>query len=84
MNKRAEIRYDPTAAAPYFTYWDRPETFEDAVEHIVWFENARSAEAKLRLIPAYGFSGVGVWNLMRFFPALWIVLNQLFSVAKPG
>ncbi|MBE6724120.1 MAG: LysM peptidoglycan-binding domain-containing protein [Ruminococcaceae bacterium] len=84
LNKRAEILFDPQAASPYFTYWDRPETFEDAVEHIVWFENARSAEAKMRLVPEYGFSGIGVWNLMRFFPGLWVVLNQLFSVVKPG
>ena len=70
--------------SPFFTYCVRPATYADAVEHIVWFENARSAEAKLRLIPEYGFSGLGVWNLRRFFPGLWTVLNQLFSVSKPG
>ena len=84
VEKRAEIRFDTRAMSPFFTYWDRPETYADAVEHIVWFENARSAEAKLRLIPEYGFSGLGVWNLRRFFPGLWTVLNQLFSVSKPG
>jgi len=84
LDRRAEIRFDERAMSPFFTYWDRPRTFSDAVEHIVWFENARSAEAKLRLIPEYGFSGLGVWNLRRFFPGLWTVLNQLFTVAKPG
>ncbi len=84
VEKRAEIRFDSRAASPFFTYWDRPRTYSDAVEHIVWFENARSAEAKLRLIPEYGFAGLGVWNLRRFFPGLWTVLNQLFTVSKPG
>ena len=50
------------------------------MEHVVWFENARSVEAKARLIAEFGFSGIGVWNLMRPFPALWTVLNQLFSL----
>ncbi|MBQ3859011.1 MAG: LysM peptidoglycan-binding domain-containing protein [Clostridia bacterium] len=78
--KRAGIRFDERAASPFFTYFDRPETYADAVEHVVWFENARSVEAKARLIADFGFSGIGVWNLMRPFPALWTVLNQLFSL----
>ena len=31
-----------------------------------------------------GFAGLGVWNLRRFFPGLWTVLNQLFTISKPG
>ncbi len=73
----AEIRFDARAMSPFFTY-------RDEAEHVVWFENARSAEAKLRLIPEYGFSGMGVWNLTRWFTALWTVTNQLFDTDKPG
>ena len=73
----AQIRFDETAMSPFFTY-------RDGAEHVVWFENARSVDAKLRLVPAYGFSGIGVWNLTRYFPALWTVVNRLFTVSKPG
>ncbi len=80
--KNAAIEYDETAQAPFFTYFDRPATYSDAVEHIVWFQNARSADAMLRLVNEYGMYGAGVWNLTRFFPALWLVMNSLYSIMK--
>lgn len=80
----ASIEYDETAQAPFYRYYDRPVTFDDAVEHIVWFENARSAEAMLRLVAEYGLTGAGIWNIMRFFPALWLIANQLYTIRKSG
>ena len=65
-------------------YFDRPQTYADAVEHIVWFENARSSEAMLRLVAEYGLTGAGVWNIMRYFPSLWLIANQLYSIRKFG
>lgn len=73
----AEIKYDETAQAPYFTYFDQLGT-----EHIVWFEDARSIQAKLNLIKEYGFYGAGYWNIMNFFPQNWIVLENNFTVEK--
>lgn len=80
--RQAAIQYDMTAEAPFFTYFDRPETYADAVEHIVWFQNARSAEAILRLVSEYGLRGAGVWNIMQYFPSLWTVMNQLYTIRK--
>lgn len=80
--RQAAIQFDETAQAPFFTYFDRPETYDDAVEHIVWFQNARSADAILRLVAEYGIRGAGVWNIMRYFPALWTVMNQLYRIQK--
>lgn len=80
--RQAAIQYDETAQAPFFTYFDRPETYDDAIEHIVWFQNARSADAILRLTAEYGLIGAGVWNIMRYFPALWTVMNQLYRIQK--
>ncbi len=82
LEKGAQIQYDSTAQAPFFTYFDRPETFSDAVEHIVWFENARSVDAMIRLVREYGMDGMGVWNIMRYFPALWLVTNSLYQIRK--
>ena len=78
----ADIQYDETAQSPYYRYYDRPQTYSDAVEHIVWFEDARSADAKLRLAANESLDGGGVWNIMNFFPSLWLVMNQLFNIRK--
>ena len=74
----AAVQYDAGAASPFYRYYDR----SSGGEHIVWFENARSAEAKLRLIPEYSMAGFGVWNVMRPFPALWLLANSLFRIRK--
>ena len=70
-----EIQYSAQSQAPWFRYTD-----EHGGEHEVWFEDARSIQAKLDLIPEYGMDGVGYWNLNRPFPQNWRVLNALFSV----
>lgn len=82
IQKNAAIEYDETAEAPFYTYYDRPQTYSDAVQHIVWFQNARSSAAMLGLVSEYGLSGAGVWNIMKFFPSLWLVANSLYSIRK--
>lgn len=71
------IEYDYTSQAPFFNY-----VAEDGVEHVVWFEDARSIQAKVQLVPYYGLNGVGYWNLMRYFPQNWLVVNYLFNIRK--
>lgn len=72
----AEIQFDWEAQTPFFYY-----TAEDGQQHMVWFEDGRSMEAKLRLVAEYGFHGAGYWNLMRPFPQGWTVLDGLYEVA---
>lgn len=69
------IRYDETAQAPWFRYTD-----EGGQEHEVWFEDARSIQAKLNLALEYGLYGVGYWNLDRPFPQNWVVLNAAAKI----
>ena len=69
------IQYDETAQSPYFHYTDTAGTV-----HEVWFEDARSLSAKLRLIAEYGFLGAGVWNLMRPFSQLWLAADALYDI----
>lgn len=71
----ADIQYDTRAQSPWFRYID-----ENAREHEVWFEDARSIRAKLALIPEYGLIGAGYWNLMREFPQNWIVLSSFYQI----
>ena len=69
--------YDTYAQAPYFHYAD-----ESGRQHEVWFEDARSIDAKLRTAFEYGFQGVGYWNLMRPFPQNWALLDALFYIRQ--
>lgn len=71
----AEIQYDETAQAPYFRY-----TAFDGREHEVWFEDARSAQAKLNLAVDSQLQGIGLWNLMREFPQLYLLLNAQYTI----
>jgi len=34
------------------------------------------------LIPELGLKGAGVWQIMKFFPGLWLVVDSLFIVEK--
>lgn len=72
----AAIRFDETAQAPWFRYVD-----ETGQEREVWFEDARSIQAKIKLALEYGLHGVGYWNLDRPFPQNWVVLA---STANPA
>lgn len=81
FEKKAQIQYDEIAQAPYFTYWQQDNTGTPQ-EHIVWFQDARSANALLRLVQEYGLNGAGIWNIMRWFPGLWAILNQLYTIRK--
>ena len=67
----AEIQYDETVQAPFFRYTS------DGVEHVVWFEDARSLDARLRLLPEYGLRGALYWNFMRPNPQNLVLLNNL-------
>lgn len=69
------IQYDENAQSPFFHYTDA-----GGAEHEVWFEDARSMEAKLRLVAEYGFRGAGFWNLMRPFSQTWLVLDSLYNI----
>ncbi len=70
IENRAEIRFDTTAASPYFYYTD---TMGRA--HVVWFEDARSWNAKLSLIEEYDLAGAFIWDLMRENPQGFVTLN---------
>ena len=72
-----EIFYDEVAQSPYFYY-----TNEEGIEHVVWFEDARSMRAKLNLITEYGLAGACYWNIMSYFADGSAVLNEMFTVAK--
>ncbi|HEX3037388.1 MAG TPA: glycosyl hydrolase family 18 protein [Oscillospiraceae bacterium] len=72
----AQIRYDTVAQSPFFNYYDKGRT------HEVWFEDARSIQAKLKLVKKYNLAGVSYWNLNGFFPQNWLVQDSMYDVKK--
>lgn len=73
----AEIQFDETAKSPWFRYTD-----DNGNLHEVWFEDARSIQAKLDLAREYNLLGIGYWNSMREFPQNWVVLNNEYNIIE--
>lgn len=73
----ATIFYDVQSQSPYFNYYD-----EYGQRHIVWFEDARSVQAKFNLVKEYDLRGLFYWVLGNAFPQNWLLLNDNFNVIK--
>ncbi|MEY9869771.1 glycosyl hydrolase family 18 protein [Peribacillus sp. RS7] len=70
------IEYDETAQAPHFNY-----TIEDR-QHEVWFEDARSIQAKFDLIKELNLRGMSYWKLGLAFPQNWLLISDNFNVRR--
>jgi spore germination protein len=71
------ISYDSKAQAPFFTYRD-----DEGKEHEVWFEDARSIQAKFDLVKELVLRGVSYWKLGLAFPQNWLLIEDNFEVVK--
>lgn len=73
----ASIQYDMNAQAPFFYYTDN-----QGRRHVVWFEDARSIQAKFDLVKQLGIRGFFYWVLGRDFPQNWLLVQDNFIVRK--
>ncbi len=71
----AQVQYDTTSQAPWFRYTD-----SSGHEHTVWFEDARSAQAKFSLAHEAGIGGVYLWMYGNPDPTTWTVLHHVLPV----
>jgi len=71
------ILYDDKAQAPYFKYTDSSGKL-----HEVWFEDARSIQAKFNLIKELKLRGMSYWKLGLPFPQNWLLIIDNFQVTK--
>jgi spore germination protein len=76
-NRNAAIQYDYKAQAPHFNYVD-----VSGKMHKVWFEDARSIQAKFNLIKELGLRGISYWKLGLPFPQNWLLIQDNFNVVK--
>ncbi len=71
------IQYEAKSQSPFFRYAD-----EQGRTHEVWFEDARSAQAKFSLAKEYKLRGISYWVLGYPFPQNWVLLHDNFRVRK--
>ncbi|MDF2948493.1 MAG: hypothetical protein K0R07_507 [Sedimentibacter sp.] len=73
----AQIQYDYLAQSPFFRYSDN-----EGNAHEVWFEDARSAQAKFDTVKEYGLRGLSYWGLGYPFTQNWVLLKDNFEIKK--
>ncbi|MEK5173535.1 LysM peptidoglycan-binding domain-containing protein [Heyndrickxia sp. FSL W8-0496] len=73
----ASIQYNTTYQSPFFRYTD-----ENGQQHEVWFEDARSAQAKFDVVKNYRLRGISYWVLGSPFPQNWLVQQNNFNARK--
>lgn len=73
----AQINFDENAKAPNFQYTD-----EKGRIHEVWFEDARSIQAKFDLVKKYQLRGFFYWVLGFDLPQNWLLIEGNFHVRK--
>ena len=71
------IQFNEAAQSPYFYYMDR-----DGILHVVWFKDARSFDARSRLVAEYNLQGLSFWTIMRFDAQMWLIINNQYYIEK--
>lgn len=77
IDNGANIMFDTSAQAPYFYYKD-----DAGNRRVVWFDDARSIDARLDLVSKYNLGGVSYWTVNNFYPVNWSVLSSKFNITK--
>ncbi|AET68322.1 putative glycosyl hydrolase [Desulfosporosinus orientis DSM 765] len=77
LKYKAAIQYDSVAESPFYRYVD-----ERGVNHEVWFEDARSAQAKFDTVKEYNLRGISYWVLGYPFTQNWELLEANFDIIK--
>ena len=72
----ARIYFDEVAQTPYFNYVD------NGIRHEVWFEDARSLQAKMNLVYEYNLRGISYWQIMQLLRINWLLVQDNFIVVK--
>jgi spore germination protein len=79
LQYNAAIQYHPTYQSPYFQY-----TEKTGQQHEVWFEDARSVQAKFDVMKQYGLRGGSYWVLGYPFPQNWVIQENNLLTEKKG
>jgi spore germination protein len=67
------IQYDNLTKTAHFRY----TTFR---EYVVRFRDSRTIYEYLYFVNELGLKGISIWNIMIFYPQLWLLVNSLFKI----
>lgn len=76
---RVPVHWDPQARCPHIKYID-----SKGVVHDVWYEDGRSATAKLDLVVRYDLAGIAIWRLGMEDVYLWRAVEQRLTPVRTG
>ncbi|MEZ3439299.1 MAG: LysM peptidoglycan-binding domain-containing protein [Oscillospiraceae bacterium] len=76
VQHNSEIHFDEISQTPYFNYT------ENGTRHVVWFDDPRSIDAKLRLVEEFDLAGASWWTINRCFVPNWLIVQNQFEVVK--
>jgi spore germination protein len=74
------ILFDDVSATPYFEYTS--EVSARTIKHVVWFVDARTIYEIVNLVIDNKLQGMGLWNIMSYYPQLWLVINSNCKIKK--
>ena len=74
------IEFDEESQTPYFYY--NEILINDYSEHVVWFLDARSINALDAMIADTGLNGGAIWNMMIYYPQLWVIIYSQYDIIK--
>lgn len=74
----AVIEFDEVSQTPFIRYQELPT----GVQHIIWFVDARTISSLMDLVSEYGLGGTGIWNIMVYYPQMWLVINTQYEITK--
>ena len=77
IQENTDIMFDNVSQSPFLSYYDM-----NGQEHITWFEDARSIQAKLELIEKYNLAGPSYWTVMTYFAPNWTLIRTQYDVRK--
>lgn len=77
---KSTILFDDVSETPYYQYTS--EVSRRIVQHIVWFVDARTIYAIVNLVLENGLQGTGLWNIMSYYPQLWLIINSNCNIKK--
>ncbi len=77
-NVGAVIQFDEVSQTPFFRYTENKNGI--LRRHIVWFVDARTVDSISSMVVVNGNRGAAVWNIMNYFPQLWVILNSQYEI----
>lgn len=72
----AVIEFDEISQTPYIRYSEGVL----GIQHLIWFIDARSINSLMNLVSDHGLLGTGIWNIMSYYPQMWLVINSQYEI----